>query len=329
MPAPAAGGADADAAPVRVLCGPAGWSYADWDGIVYPAPRPPGYRPLDELLALFPVLEVNVSFYRDVPARQVAAWCERTAGRPDFRWCFKLPRRLSHGESLPPPAALLAACRPFAPAREAGQLGALLLQFPWSLRASPAARAALAELDRAARDAGWPLVIEVRHAGWEPPLGFTPVVPDQPALRGNLEADRALAAALAAPLALRPLYLRLHGRNGAAWFDPAAGRDARYDYLYGEREIAEWARRLRVAASRLPAGTSIFVIMNNHFRGQAVVNALQLQRLWSGQTPALPAGLRRAYPRELDPFPAAPAPAPGPSRPRRPPRRDGGEPTLF
>jgi hypothetical protein len=42
----------AAATPV-VRFGPAGWSYADWDGIVYPSPRPPGFRPLDLLMTLF------------------------------------------------------------------------------------------------------------------------------------------------------------------------------------------------------------------------------------------------------------------------------------
>lgn len=350
-----AGPTDA-AAPGRSLhlrVGTAGWSYRDWEGIVYGPARTAGPKPLERLLGLFPTLEVNVTFYRDVAPRQLAAWCRAAADRPDFRWCFKLPRRLSHAGPPPARGDLLAACAAFAPAREAGQLGALLLQFPWSLRPGEATVAALADLAAAAREAGWPLVLEVRHAAWGEAPPFPPVVCDQPPLRGNLGPDEALAAALAAwPRGAGPLYLRLHGRNRAAWFAPDAGRDARYDYLYGDAELREWVARLRRAEARLPAAAPVFLITNNHYQGQAVVNALQLQRLWSGEAPPVPASLRQAYPRELASFPVAAEPAPpgapaspgspgatnqseAPLRPgRRPrgPRRgpgDGGAPTLF
>ncbi|MHB8080360.1 MAG: DUF72 domain-containing protein, partial [Candidatus Krumholzibacteriia bacterium] len=256
----------------EVRFGPAGWSYADWAGIVYPRPRPRGFHPLDLLPTLFATIEVNATFYRDVTPRQVEAWCRRVEDRPAFRWSFKLHRRLSHDGEPPTPAALLEAARPFRPAREAGRLGALLLQFPWSLRATPAHAARLADLARAAGEAGWPLAIEVRHAGWGARPPFAPVVCDQPPLPANLTPDDALAAALGGLVASRaaaaPLYVRLHGRNRAAWFAPGAGRDARYDYLYSDGELAGWLDRLRAAAPRLPAGTPIHVIANNHFRGQ-------------------------------------------------------------
>ncbi len=328
-----------------VRCGPAGWSYPDWEGVVYPAPRPPGFRPLDLLVGLFPTIEVNATFYRDVPTRQLEAWCRQVADRPDFLWCFKLHRRLSHAGEPPAPRALLAALAAYAPVREAGRLGALLLQFPWSLRPLAAHAAALRALTEAAREAGWPLVVEVRHAGWRAASAFAPVVCDQPPLRDNLGGEEALQAALAAAEpGAGPLYFRLHGRNRAAWFDPGAGRDARYDYLYGAAELRELGDRLGRAVAALPAGASVFVITNNHYQGQAVVNALQLQLLWDGTRPAVPGSLARAFPDELSGFPTLPEPAQAPPAPdgpqspatppprrRRPGRRQGGEgePTLF
>jgi hypothetical protein len=36
--------------------------------------------------------------------------------------------------------------------------------------------------------------------------------------------------------------------------------------------------------------------MNNHFRGQAVANALQLQQMLTGETQAAPDSLRGTYP---------------------------------
>jgi uncharacterized protein YecE (DUF72 family) len=341
------GGRRSPAAPpggAIVRVGPAGWSYPDWEGVVYPRPRPRDSRPLELLVRLFPTIEVNVTFYRDVEPRRLEGWCRGVEGRPDFLWCFKLNRRLSHGGAPPDAGDLLRALTAFAPVRAAGRLGALLLQFPWSLRPSPANAAALGRLGDVAREAGWPLVIEVRHAGWAGRLPFAPVICDQPPLRGNLDPEGALRAALDRRVpGLDPLYVRLHGRNRAAWFDPDAGRDQRYDYLYGDSELLEWRDRLERAVAGLPEGTPVFVITNNHYQGQAAVNALQLQRLWDGTAPAVPDCLSRAYPRELSGFPTIPEavrdqpgdgpggePADGGGRSRRRTGRGGpDEPTLF
>jgi uncharacterized protein YecE (DUF72 family) len=51
-----------------------------------------------------------------------------------------------------------------APMIEAGKLGALLLQFPWSFRNNPENRDYVASL--CARFVEYPLVLEVRHASW-------------------------------------------------------------------------------------------------------------------------------------------------------------------
>jgi len=73
-----------------------------------------------------------------------------------------------------------------------------------------------------------------------------------------------------------PAYLRLHGRNRDSWFREGAGRDARYDYLYTPEEL--------------------IVVQNNHFRGQALVNALQLAHRLRSEPPPAPESLVRIYP---------------------------------
>ena len=42
-----------------IRVGPAGWSYADWEGRVYPDPKPPGFDPLGFLSERFSVIEIN------------------------------------------------------------------------------------------------------------------------------------------------------------------------------------------------------------------------------------------------------------------------------
>ena len=89
-------------------------------------------------------------------------------------------------------------------------------------------------------------------------------------------------------------YVRLHGRNRETWFAEGAGRDARYDYLYSHDEIGEWAGRVRLMQRK---AKDIFIIANNHYRGQAAANALELAHALTGARKALPPGLLAAFPR--------------------------------
>ena len=98
-----------------------------------------------------------------------------------------------------------------------------------------------------------------------------------------------------APRATSPVgYVRLHGRNTDDWFRDDAGRDARYDYLYTAEELEPLAAVATEIANRTE---EVFVVQNNHFRGQALVNALQMKHLVQGGSPPAPPGLVRAFPR--------------------------------
>lgn len=277
--------------------GPAGWSYPDWEGVVYPRRKPRGFHPLKALARWFDCVEINSSFYAMPAAQHAQHWAELVADRPRFRFTAKLLRLFTH-EDWPAAPALDAAVRAFhaglAPLADARRLSALLVQFPFSFRRSDAGSARLRFV--AEHFGGTPLVLELRHRSWFEPeplaelraLGYTPCAIDLPA-----GADRPAVEVLAthgAPLA----YLRLHGRNQEAWFDPRAGRDRKYDHLYSPEEVHELAE----VARRLAAGADeTFVITNNHFSGKAVANALELLAEL-GDAPVLgPVELLDAYPR--------------------------------
>jgi len=115
--------------------GVAGWSYADWKGIVYPEPRPRGFDELAFLAPFFDVLEVNSSFYRPPSEKTAASWVRRTEGRPGFLFTLKVHRRFTHEpDARWEPDEAETFRRGIGPIREAGRLGALLLQFPGSCR---------------------------------------------------------------------------------------------------------------------------------------------------------------------------------------------------
>ena len=122
-------------------------------------------------------------------------------------------------------------------------------------------------------------------------IGFVNV--DQPLFRGSL-GPSAVATA-------RVGYVRIHGRNWRDWFRQDAGRDERYDYLYGAAELEPWAERAR----SLQAGglaKEIYVVTNNHFRGQEVANAIMLRSMLEGRKVPVPPALLEAFGEVLGTF---------------------------
>jgi len=278
-----------------VRIGTAGWSYEDWKGVVYPARTAGEFHPLGLLASWFDLVEVNVTFYRTIPAGTARTWLERVEGRPDFRFTAKLLRDFTHGDEWSV-AAVDAFREGLRPLHEAGRLMALLLQFPWSLeRSGEAERRVETLLDLFA---GWPRAVEVRHASWDAPdfremlrehgAGLCSL--DMPVTRRSVRLEDHVTAPLA--------YLRLHGRNADAWFDPEAGRDAKYDYHYSAPELDGLEARARGLAE---GAGEMAIVANNHFRGQAVATALALKNRFTGDRPAVPDTLIDAYP-ELEPF---------------------------
>jgi len=253
--------------------GPAGWSYADWRGTVYPEPLPPRFNHLAFLAGQFDFVEVNTSFYRIPSLSLTQGWAAKTADFPGFRFWIKLHQSFTHERRLEKPMldGFHECLRPLA---DSGKLAGLLAQFPWSFKLDPANLAYLREL--AGRFSAWPLAVEFRHQSWledevlayfkEGGLIWTNI--DQPQISQSL-------ALTALVTARDTAYLRLHGRNYRSWFS-GEGRDARYDYSYSTSELGrlgEVVARLKEQAKR------VFVSGNNHYKGSAVKNLLQLKEI--------------------------------------------------
>src|SRR5512134_3121036 len=148
-----------------IRVGIAGWSYDDWEGIVYPAPKPARFDRLAYLARFLDTIEINSSFYR-IPSPQAArSWVRRVGDRPDFRFTVKLHRGFTHRrEELR--GGEVAACKEMLePLSEAGRLGAVLVQFPYSFRPGKGSRGTMEAIFGAFRE--YPLVVEIRHADWD------------------------------------------------------------------------------------------------------------------------------------------------------------------
>lgn len=278
-----------------IRIGPAGWSYKDWAGTVYPAPAPRHFDPLTYLAGYFDTIEVNSTFYRPAAPNAARSWLRRVAegerepGR--FRFTAKAWRRFTHEREEAFTRTDVAVVRQaFDPLHQEGRLGAVLLQFPWSFRRTEENRQWLDDVTRAFRD--YPLVLEVRHASWNVPefygelteRGIGVVNVDQPLYRNSITPGAAATSQVG--------YVRLHGRNYENWFREDAGVEARYDYLYSADELQPWVDRTKHVAT---ATAETFVITNNHFRGQAVANALMLDALVGGQPVDAPPAVLAGY----------------------------------
>jgi len=273
--------------------GPAGWSYPDWAGVVYPEPRPRGFDPLAYLARYFDTIEVNSTFYRPPAPETPRRWARRVSDNGRFKFTAKLWRRFTHErESAWMQDDVDAVRAGLDPLAEASRLGALLVQFPWSFKASASSLEWLTDIAAAFKE--YPLVVEVRHASWNRPefyewlgqrdTGFVNI--DQPVFRRSIEPSARACG--------RVGYVRLHGRNYEDWFREDAGRDARYDYLYERAELEPWVERIRELADG-GLVEDVYVVTNNHFRGQAVANAIMLASMIHRRTQKAPETLLEVF----------------------------------
>jgi uncharacterized protein YecE (DUF72 family) len=278
--------------PARILIGPAGWSYPDWNGIVYPSHRPRDFHEASYLAEFFDTIEINTSFYQPLRPALAIQWLDRVASNSRFLFTAKLWQKFTHEDGTTPEDER-AVRAGFDPLLSAGKLGAVLIQFPFSFHKTHDNLARLKKILDAFH--GYPLVVEVRHSSWSSRdfyellhkrgAGFCNI--DQPVIGRSVEPSNHTTSPVG--------YVRLHGRRYDTWFsdDPTTPPEERYNYLYSEKELEPWAERIRTVSAHTQA---TFVVTNNHYQGKAVVNALQLIHQLTGKKVKVPETLRHHYP---------------------------------
>lgn len=273
--------------PHALRIGPAGWSYTDWEGTVYPK-HGSKFDHLAYLASFFDTIEINSPFYRIPPPTHSKSWVRRVATNPDFRFTTKVFRGFTHEKASLAPPEVKAFRNYLDPLMESDRLGALLLQFPWSFKNNDESRAKLTDLFRAFDE--YPKALEVRHSSFqneeffaflnEHDTGFVNV--DQPLFSDSVKPSDTVTGPVA--------YARFHGRNYQKWFAHEESWE-RYNYLYSKEELKPWVERI----GKMATNKDTYVITNNHFRGQAVVNAAELKQAL-GQGGNVPPQLIEAYP---------------------------------
>ncbi len=273
-------------------------------GVFFPEGASTAEERLQHYAGLFPLVEVDSTYYALPSPGLAELWVERTP--PDFTFDFKahalmtgqgtetkrLPKVIR--ESLPDllkqkpriylkdlPAVLMdevwAAFRAgLEPLAASGQLGSILLQYPsWFFPSS--ANRALIEV-AAERLAGWQLAVEFRHGAWlneknaEQTLRFLRdrslafVMVDEPqGFRSSVPPVTAVTSDFA--------VVRFHGRNRETWEAKGVSPAERFRYLYDRAELDEWVPRIKQAAAE---ASNTHILMNNCYANYGTTNAREL-----------------------------------------------------
>ena len=175
-----------------------------------------------------------MTFYRPIPARTSDSWLKKIDNNKQSKFTGKLWQGITRDRN----AGAEDECMfkdGYAPLLEAGRLGTILMQFPWSFRNTGENRQYVARLQQRFED--YPLVLEVRHASWnevgmlhwlqEIDIGLCNI--HQPLFHKSIKPGAEVTSSVG--------YVRLHGRNYKNWFAENAQSHERYNYLYTVDEL--------------------------------------------------------------------------------------------
>ena len=237
-----------------IYVGTSGWSYAHWEGVLYP-PGLPARDRLDCYLPRYITVEVNSTFYHWPSDQTFVRWQERLP--VGFLFTVKAPRGLTHGTRLYSPEKWLHIIqRGMQHLKE--NCGVLLVQLP------PAFGYDLARLTYflACLPTGLQVAMEFRHPSWQQEAVFT--------LLEQYNVAYCVMSGAQLPCVLRAtasfVYVRMHGPH----------TDYLYAGSYSDQDLAWWKER---AAEWDGLGKNVFFYFNNDGEGNAVRNADTLKQM--------------------------------------------------
>ncbi len=272
----------------RVRVGCQGWNYDDWvtpPGAARPVFYPRGTRAehmLEAYARAFDTVEVDSTFYAAPSDSTYDAWARRTPD--DFTFALKLPRSITHEESLRGPrasAALEEFCRG---ARRLGpKLAAVLVQLPPQFEATRENLRALSEF-LPLLPADIHFAVEFRDPFWFEEELLVPLSLQRNVSLALVEGPwvtRERVWRAAAPLldASDHVYVRWMGARDLT----------RFDEVQRPRELnlERWAAAIERLSGRVPRVVAYF---SNYYEGHAPASANRLKRLL-GETVVTPEDL--------------------------------------
>ncbi|QQG64622.1 DUF72 domain-containing protein [Desulfobulbus oligotrophicus] len=257
-----------------VYVGTCGFSYPEWiEAGIYP-PGTKSARMLELYRNLFPVVELNYTWYQMVRTETMERMLAGDGA--GLLYCAKLTRTMTHEveDNWRSQAELYR--HGIQPLLTSGRLLSVLVQLPPFFHRTTKNRSYLASLLDALQPL--PLAVEFRHHSWA-----------QDSVFKGLEQRRITLVSVDAPslpylfpsldVVTNPelFYLRLHGRNSRGW--RSRSKQQQFNYDYTEEDLAQWSRD-RVPRMRKACNTGV-ILFNNHVAGQAVRNARTMARMIS------------------------------------------------
>ncbi|MGE5631275.1 MAG: DUF72 domain-containing protein [Caulobacteraceae bacterium] len=252
-----------------IYVGTSGYSYKDWIGPFYPEGVKPGDM-LSIYSGVFGFTEINSTYYK-IPNSFMFYNMQKKTG-DEFVFTVKLHQSMTHSRD-----ATDKDYNDFIKAvdvlQQAGKLGCLVAQFPYSFHCSKENMDYMLRLKERFIDCD--IAVEFRNSRWvneenfeflrQNSLGYVCV--DEPSIAG-LPDRQAVSTS-------RVSYIRFHGRNDEKWWNHNEAYE-RYDYLYKEDELEQWKNKIRKLEEE---SENCFISFNNHFRAQAVINGIMLKKM--------------------------------------------------
>lgn len=240
----------------NVLIGTSGWSYEDWLDVFYTSKE----KTFKQYASVFKTVEIDSTFYKQ-PTPGFIRSITRSSPR-DFLFSLKVPKIVTHIKLMSPEKGAARDLKLFlevlAPLRDAGKLGPILFQLPPKpAEAFEGFNEFLESLPE-----GYVFVVEFRHPTWMEDEFFR--------ILSENDVGYCIVDGPLLPVVLRVTgessYVRFHGRGTRPW----------YYYDYRVEELEEWKEKLGELSSK---SKKVYVYFNNHFRGYAVKNALQMMKI--------------------------------------------------
>lgn len=281
---------------------------ADW----YPKRSLSAEERLAFYASVFPMVEVDATYYHPPTEDLAGLWVERTPQgfrfdvkayslltqhptRPGSLWAdvaAQLPaeqraKRNVYAKDLPEPALDLAFERfreALMPLHSAGKLGAVFFQMPPWFTAKRANRDYLATLTGRLPD--YQVAVELRHASWmsdeDDRRRTLALLEEHGAAYVCVDMPQGFANSLPPVLAATAdlAVVRLHGHNAETWNAKGLTAAERFAYLYDDEELRAWTPRVRDLAAQ---ARETHVVFNNCYRDYGVRNAETMQRLLASE----------------------------------------------
>lgn len=244
----------------EVRLGTSGWSYKEWEGPFYPKGEK---KKLTFYSKFYDTVEIDSTFYAFPSQGMILGAAKSTP--PEFVFSAKLPKLITHDKTLDVERGvkedLFRFLHLMKPLIEEGKMGPLLVQLPPSFAYSGGLKKLRGFLDVLPTDVSF--AAEFRNKSW---IGKADAVD---LLRGHnvaittvdeplLPADITTTADFA--------FVRWHGKGDRPW----------YNYRYRQDELRGWSKKVEAIATKTK---KLYGYFNNHFRGFAVENSLQMMGL--------------------------------------------------